>query len=78
MLLQLVQLLHATPTAAAAVCVPHWPGAHWFRMLMDMSSQMVTSPPGSLCRISFDAPQQLETWGVAIFLVEPRDHLATA
>ena len=78
MLLQLVQLLHATQTAAAAVCVPHWPGAHWFRMLMDMSSQMVTFPQGSLRRISFDAPQQLETWGVAIFLVQPRGHLATA
>ena len=74
---QLVQLLRATPAAAALVCVPHWPGSPWFRALMEMSSQMVTFAPGSFQRVAFDAPPKLEQWSATIFCVPRRASDAT-
>ena len=67
MLPQLVQLLRAEETASALVCVPHWPGSPWFRMLMEMATAMATFPAGSLQRVAFDAPASLESWPVTVF-----------
>jgi len=69
---QLVQLLEATPSASAIVCVPHWPGSQWFRPLAELSAEMLVFPPGSLQRVAFDAPALLAQWGVAAFRVLPR------
>ena len=69
---QLVQLLEATPSASAIVCVPHWPGSPWFRPLAELSSEMLIFPPGSLQRVAFDAPALLAQWSVAAFRVLPR------
>ena len=69
---QLVQLLEASPSASAIVCVPHWPGSPWFRPLAELSSEMLLFPPGSLQRVAFDAPPMLAHWGVAAFRVLPR------
>jgi hypothetical protein len=69
---QLVQLLEASPSASAIVCVPHWPGSPWFRPLAELSSEMLLFPPGSLQRVAFDAPPMLDQWGVAAFRVLPR------
>ena len=67
MLPQLVQLLQVQAAASALVCVPHWPGSPWFRMLMEMASSMATFPAGSLQRVAFDAPAGLESWPVTVF-----------
>ena len=69
---QLVQLLEATPSASAIVCVPHWPGSPWFRPLAELSTEMLVFPPGSLQRVAFDAPALLAQWSVAAFRVLPR------
>jgi hypothetical protein len=69
---QLLQLLEATPSASAIVCVPHWPGSQWFRPLAELSAEMLVFPPGSLQRVAFDAPALLAQWGVAAFRVLPR------
>ena len=69
---QLVQLLEATPSASAIVCVPHWPGSPWFRPLAELSAEMLLFPPGSLQRVAFDAPALLAQWSVAAFRVLPR------
>jgi len=67
-----LQLLRAQPSAAALVCAPSWPGSPWFRDLAEMATSVAYLPPGSLARVAFDAPARLESWGVAIFHVEPR------
>ena len=72
MLPQLVQLLAADTSAAATVCVPHWPGSPWFRELMEMATEMASFPAGSFQRVAFDAPPRLEEWGATLFRIEPR------
>ena len=68
-LLQLAQFLEAT-SAAAHVCAPYWPGAAWYSMLLDLSSEHVVLPPGSLQRVAADAPPRLASWPVVVFRVE--------
>ena len=68
LLLQLVQLLEETG-ASAHVCAPHWPSAAWYPLLLELSSEHVVLPPGSLERVAADAPPRLASWPVAIFRV---------
>jgi hypothetical protein len=72
MLPQLCQLLREAPAASAIVCAPCWPGAAWYAELMELSTEWVSFPPGSLQRVAFDAPPLLETWAVSAFLIPPR------
>ena len=64
----LVQLLEETG-AAAHVCTPHWPGASWYPMLLELSSEHVVLPPGSLEAVAGDAPARLASWPVTVFRV---------
>ena len=59
--LQLVQLLEETG-ASAHVCAPHWPSAAWYPLLLELSSEHVVLPPGSLERVAADAPPRLASW----------------
>ena len=68
LLLQLVQLLKETG-ASAHVCAPHWPSAAWYPLLLELSSEHVVLPPGSLERVAADAPPRLASWPVAVFRV---------
>ena len=68
LLLQLVQLLEETG-ASAHVCAPHWPSAAWYPLLLELSSEHVVLPPGSLERVAADAPPRLASWPVAVFRV---------
>jgi hypothetical protein len=68
LLLQLALFLEQTG-AAAQVCAPHWPGAAWYSMLLDLSDEHVVLPPGSLERIAADAPPRLAAWPVVVFRV---------
>ena len=68
LLLQLAQYLEETG-AAAHVCAPHWPGAAWYALLLDLSTEHVVLPPGSLERVAADAPPRLAAWPVVVFRV---------
>ena len=58
---QLAQFLREALGASACVVTPHWPGAEWFTELMELASDWVTFPAGSLQRVAFDAPARLES-----------------
>jgi hypothetical protein len=69
LLLELVQFLERT-RARAIVCAPHWPGEAWYPLLLQLSSQSITFPPGSLHAVAANAPARLHSWPVAMFLVQ--------
>ena len=69
---QVAQLLREAPEVEAQVCAPYWPGATWYSELLELSSELVTFPPGALQRIAWDAPARLETWPITVFRVQPR------
>lgn len=68
LLLQLAYFLEETG-AAAHVCAPHWPGAAWYSFFLDLSTEHVVLPPGSLERVAADAPGRLPAWPVVVFRV---------
>lgn len=68
---QLVQRLHTDSALRVTVCAPYWPGRAWYADLLALCSEMVLLPAGSLRRVAADAPDQLETWPLAVFHVRP-------
>jgi hypothetical protein len=72
LLAQVAQLLRAQPATEALVCAPCWQGESWYAELLELSSEYVTFPAGALRRVSFDAPERLESWPVTVFRVLPR------
>ena len=69
---QLAQLLRERPDAEALVCAPYWPGEAWYADLLELSSEHISFPAGSLQRVAADAPARLETWPVTVFRVPLR------
>ena len=69
---RLAQLLRERPEAEAFVCAPHWPGEAWFGELLELATEHVSFPAGSLQRVAHDAPERLESWPVTVFRVLPR------
>ena len=67
-LLTVVQMLE-THACEAFVCVPHWPGAAWYGLLLAMSSDYVHLPPGSLSPVAGDAPPLVRAWPLTVFRV---------